>query len=243
VTLAEIVTVLVTVLLAAVVQNTAGFGFALMAVPLMSVVVDTHVAVIISTVLGLGSSAAQAWIGRADTDRPIARRMTFAALAGMPFGLVVFKVVDSATLRLVVGVCVLVIVVLLARRLDLRHAGPHLDVVAGGISGVLATSVSTNGPPLVFALQARHIAPDVFRPTINTVFCVSGLVSLTLFTATGEVTAAALIGVAAALPSLGLGVVLGHRLRLYVSGERFRVMVLVLLALAGAMAVVAGLRG
>lgn len=240
---AELATVVVAVLIAAIVQNSAGFGFALMCVPLMAIVVDTHDAVIISTILGLGSSTTQAWVGRAHTDRPIARRMTLAALAGMPLGFLVFVLVEERVLKIVVGVCVLVIVVLLARRIDLRHVGPRFDVGAGVISGVLATSVSTNGPPLVFALQARHVSPTVFRPTINTVFAVSAVVSLAGFVIAGKVTRDALVGVAVALPALAVGIWLGLRLRPHLEGERFRIVVLVLLAAAGTSAVVAAVSG
>lgn len=239
----EIAAVVVAVLVAATVQNAAGFGFALMCVPLMAVFVDTHVAVVISTILGLGSSTTQAWIGRADTDRAVARRMTLAALVGMPLGLLVFVMVDENVLKLIVGLCVLVIVVLLARRIDLRHVGPHFDLAAGAVSGLLATSVSTNGPPLVFALQARHVTPTVFRPTINTVFAVSAAISLVLYVAAGKVNGDVLLGVAVALPALVMGIWAGLALRPHLDGERFRLAVLVLLAAAGASAVVAAISG
>lgn len=239
----EIAAIVIAVLVAATVQNAAGFGFALMCVPLMAVFVDTHVAVVISTILGMGSSTTQAWLGRRDTDRVVARRMTLAALLGMPLGLLVFVLVDENVLKLIVGACVLVIVVLLARRIDLRHVGPHFDLAAGAVSGVLATSVSTNGPPLVFALQARHVSPAVFRPTINTVFAVSAGVSLVLYLVAGKVTGDVLLGVLVALPALVLGIWAGLVLRPRLDGERFRIAVLVLLAAAGASAVVAAVSG
>jgi uncharacterized membrane protein YfcA len=243
VTSIEIAAIVIAVLVAATVQNAAGFGFALMCVPLMAVFVDTHVAVVISTILGMGSSTTQAWLGRRDTDRVVARRMTLAALLGMPLGLLVFVLVDENVLKLIVGACVLVIVVLLARRIDLRHVGPHFDLAAGAVSGVLATSVSTNGPPLVFALQARHVSPAVFRPTINTVFAVSAGVSLVLYLVAGKVTGDVLLGVLVALPALVLGIWAGLVLRPRLDGERFRIAVLVLLAAAGASAVVAAVSG
>jgi uncharacterized membrane protein YfcA len=239
----EIAAIVAAVFIAATVQNAAGFGFALMCVPVMAVVVDTHVAVVISTILGMGSSTTQAWIGRDDIDRTVARRMTLAALAGMPLGLLVFVLVDENVLKLIVGACVLVIVVLLARRIDLRHVGPHFDLAAGAVSGVLATSVSTNGPPLVFALQARHVTPAVFRPTINTVFAVSAAVSLVLYLGAGKVTSNVLVGVLVALPALAVGIWTGLVLRPRLDGERFRVVVLVLLAAAGASAVLAAVSG
>ena len=235
----EITVLLAAVLVAATTQMVAGFGFALLAVPLMSTALDTHLAVVVTTALGLVTSAAQAWNGRRDTERVLAKRMTLAAFAGMPFGLLVFTQVNERVLRLLLGVCVLVVVVLLARRIDLRHAGPRLDWTAGAISGALSTSLSTNGPPLVFALQARHLSPHVFRPTINTVFAVSGVVTLSAFAIAGEVEAETLRAVALSIPALLAGLGLGISLRGHVDGERFRGLVLVLLSVAALGAIVA----
>ena len=82
---------------------------------------------------------------------------------------------------LLLGISVLGAVVLLIRRINLRHVGPALDVGAGFLSGVLNTSLSTNGPPLVFVLQGRHLEPPAFRGTISQVFALSNVVGLTLF--------------------------------------------------------------
>ena len=49
-------------------------------------------------------------------------------------------------------------------------------VGVGFVSGVLNTSLSTNGPPLVFGLQARHLGAAPFRATISTVFAFSNIV-------------------------------------------------------------------
>ena len=104
------------------------------------------------------------------------------------------------------GVAVLIATVLLV--------APHQPVAtsvrrstsaSGSCRGVLNTSLSTNGPPLVFDLQARHLAPDPFRATISTVFALSNVVGLTLFVADGKVTADGLVAAAVALPAWSLG--------------------------------------
>ena len=176
------------VFVAAMVQVLSGFGFGLMTVPLMSLVITTREAVVVSTLLGVGLSSWQAWHQRADAVRPLVVRMTAAAYVGMPFGLWVFVAVDDHTLRLLLGISVLASVVLLARRINLHHVGPTLDVTAGFLSGVLNTSLSTNGPPLVFVLQARQLEPPAFRGTISQVFAWSNVVGLTLFVVAGKVT-------------------------------------------------------
>ena len=216
----ELTVVVAAVFVAAVVQVLSGFGFALLSVPLMTLAVDAKEAVVISTLMGAGVSSWQAWHGRRHTDRPVAKRMVIGAYLGMPLGLLVYLTVDDHVLRLLLGIAVLIAVVLLAIRLDLRHVGPGLDTGAGFLSGVLNTSLSTNGPPLVFALQTRHLPPDVFRATINTVFACSNLLGVTLFVVSGKLNHDGLTAAAIALPAGLMGRLPGVRHANQVFGDR-----------------------
>jgi uncharacterized membrane protein YfcA len=103
----------------------------------------------------------------------------------------------------------------------------------GFVSGVLNTSLSTNGPPLVFGLQARHLDAPTFRATISTVFAFSNIVGLTLFALDGKITAEGLKAAAIAFPAWIIGQGLGWPVRKHFHGERFRTLVLSLLFLAG----------
>jgi len=230
------------VFIAAMTQVLSGFGFALMSVPLMSLTVPTQQAVVISTVLGCGVTSWQAWAGRAIVDRETAKRLIIAAYVGMPLGLLIFVTVDEHILKLMLGIAVLIAVVLLAVRVDMGRFGHGLEITAGFVSGVLNTSLSTNGPPLAFALQARHLPPDRFRATINTVFAFSNVVGISLFLASGKVNHNGLIGAAVAIPALFLGQLCGYPLRKFVAGERFRFLVLGLLVVAAISAIYAALK-
>jgi uncharacterized membrane protein YfcA len=234
----ELATVAAAVFVAGFVQVLSGFGFALLAVPLMTLQVPTKEAVVISTLLGGGVTFYQAWHGRHYIDRPIARHLVIGAYVGMPFGLWVYLAVDDHVLRGILGVAVLAATVLLAMRVQLSHVGTGLEVGAGVISGVLNTSLSTNGPPLVFALQARHLRPDAFRGTINFVFACCNLLGITLFLAAGKVTGDGALAAVVALPALAAGQLLGFPLRRHVAGDRFRTLVLGLLVVAAATSIV-----
>ena len=229
----EVAVLIASVLFAAAMQVTAGFGFALLAVPLMALALDTHDAVVVSTFLGLLSSSAQAVQGRREIDRTLATRLTVAAMMGIPLGLIVFRQVDEQILKVILGISVLVATVLLARRLDLGHHGPWLDWVAGVISGALSASLSTNGPPLVFALQSRRLPISVFRSTISFVFCLSGVATLVAFAVSGEITGSGVRDSLIALPAMSVGLFVGFRLRNSISEEGARRLVIGLLGVAG----------
>jgi uncharacterized protein len=238
VTTAQLIVVGVAVFIAAFMQIVAGFGFALLSVPLMTLAIEPKLAVVVSTLTGIFVTSWQAYKDRAEADRSLVRRMTIGAYVGMPLGLLVYISVDDNVLRFLLGVAVLVAAILLALRVNLHHVGPRLDYGSGFISGVLATSLSTNGPPLVFALQARQLSAVKFRATISTVFALSNIGGLALFIASGKITRDGLIAAAVTVPAMFVGQLLGFPIRKHVHGERFRWLVLVLLIGAAISAIV-----
>ena len=237
-TSAELAFLAVAVLAAGFVQILAGFGFALLAVPMMALAVPTQEAVVISTALGLLSSSIQTYRGIHETDWTLVRRVTLAACAGIPVGFVLYEVLSADTLRLLLGVGVLMAVYLLARGVDFAGRGPIVEWSAGFVSGALASSLSTNGPPLVFALQGRRLPIEVFRSTINAIFVISGATTALIFAVAGDFDRRVGLGIAAALPALVCGVVAGYRVRHLFDEERSRRLVLALLASAGVSALV-----
>ena len=131
---------------AATVQLIAGFGFALAAVPLFSVVIDPHDAIIVSLGIATVTSGAQAWAGRRQLDRGVARGMLAGAAAGLPVGWLVYLWADNQVLGIVIGIAVLASVVVISRGLDLRHTGPGLDVAGGVLSGSVDDVVERERP-------------------------------------------------------------------------------------------------
>lgn len=235
---AALAAVAVAVAVASLAQAVTGFGFALLAVPMMALFLDTRDAVVVSALLGTFTSAVQAWTDRGDVDAPVARRLLLASAAGMPVGLAAFLLAPDAALRGVLGVFVLAATWVLWQGVRVP-TGPRMDWVMGAVSGALNTSLSTNGPPLVFLLQARAVPPERFRSTLYRVFAVMGVVTLAMFAVAGRIGRDALVGSAVALPASIGGLAIGWRLRRHLPAEKFRGLVLALLAVSGVSALVA----
>ena len=237
----EIAVMLLAVLIASTAQYTAGFGFSLLSVPVMALALDTHDAVIVATWLGLITSGYQAIESRRAVDWATARRLLGGTLIGIPIGLVVFTQVAESTLRLILGVSVLAATIVLALDFRLTRPGNGPEWIAGTVSGALASSLSTNGPPLVFVLQARGMPIVTFRATLSLVFTVANVASLIGFLVTGELDADVSVRSALGLPCLVIGVAIGSRLRRRVTEDSARHLVIGLLALAGVSAIAAAL--
>ena len=214
-------------------QSLAGFGFSLLAVPLMQLAVSPRDAIVVATLIGTVSTVSQAVIDRRHVQRALAVRLTLSSFAGLPLGLLLFVLVSDRTLRIGLGVVVLLAVVALAKGFALREDQFVLDWLFGFMSGVLSTSTSTNGPPLVFVLQARKLTPQVFRATINTVFAYANLGALFLFLLSKKITQDNFLVAVISLPALLISLRVGYSLRPRVSAEFFRRLVLALMVLSG----------
>jgi len=238
-----LVLVAVAVLLSSLVQTITGFGFALLAVPLMSIGIPTDAAVVIAATLGTFTSGGQAWSERHHGDRPTIKRLLLAAFVGAPFGLVILNFASSQQLKLGLAAVIIFFLVLNLRGFKLEQASVPVDLAAGFVGGVLSTSLSTNGPPLVMAIHARHFSPHTFRGTISAVFVGIGLISLVLFGATGHFTRDVAVALLVAAPALAIGFSLGLRLRGHVDPVRFRGLVTILLAVTAAVTIVSVVLG
>jgi uncharacterized membrane protein YfcA len=159
--------------------------------------------------------------------------------AGMPFGLFLFNVVSERALRMGLGVVVLAATILIVRRFQIPPHARGYDWVLGFISGVLNTSTSTNGPPLVFLLKSRAMEPNTFRATLNTVFSIANIGALILFFGSGKMNHHNVIGALVALPALAVTLRIGYAMRRHVREEMFTTLVAGLMMLSGVSALVA----
>ena len=242
-TTTQMVLVLLIILATSVVQAVAGFGFALLAVPLMVVVIDLQSAVIISSFVGTLSNMLQSWQLRRNINRNMTRRFVLATAVGSPVGLLLFVYANQSALKIVLGLSILFGVFVLSRGLELQHVSSWLDWIMGILSGVLLMATSTNGPPLVFVLQARRFDPATFRATLNMVFLVSGTFGLVMFGLAGEILRSDVNVAAFAIPAMVIGVSTGVVIRKYVQQELFKKIVLFLLSIGGLSSLFGGIFG
>jgi uncharacterized membrane protein YfcA len=233
--------VVAVVLAATTAQTVAGFGFALVAVPFFVAVLDVRDAVVLTTLLGLLNNAIVARTAWRHVPWRAVGPMLTGAFAGMPLGLAVLLFAPEDALRFGVGVSTLVMAAALASGLRFSDRSVASELGVGLISGVLNTSTSMNGPPVVLYLQGRQHPPYEFRGALAVFFFACSAATLAAFFATRIVTGEALALSAAGLPAVGAGSVLGHALVRRVEPALFRRLVFVLLAVSALSAVASSL--
>jgi uncharacterized protein len=213
---------------AAAAQATSGFGFSLVAVPLLAALVGAKTGVVANDVIATGLVLIMVIRNPHGIDRRTVVVASAAALAAMPLGLLVLTRVSEPALAVTIGVTVLVLTVSLIR--GLRFLDRWItDAVAGLFSGALATSTGTNGPPLVIALEGKKLEPGAFRSTLAAAFLVQDVAALGAFWVAGRLTADVGRAALAGYPTMVAGLLLGERLAAHIDRRRFRVVVLAML--------------
>jgi uncharacterized membrane protein YfcA len=164
-------------------QAATGFGFSLLAAPLLFAAIGPEPAVLLLLVLGLEVNVLTLGTERR-RPQPL-RESTVALLAwslpGALAGVVVLRALPGAALQ--VAVTLGVVATLAARRVRTAHLPAWL---AGVTAGALTTSTSTNGPPMLLHLLGRGATPEQVRDTLTTCFIgLAGIGAVALF-ATGD---------------------------------------------------------
>ncbi len=202
----QLVSMVLVTSIAALWHAMTGFGFALVAVPLLSVLVGPRSAVVtvvlISLVLYLG-----AWTRTGEhVDPVLVRRTVGYTLLGLPLGAVALVSLGERLLLVLVGTVTAVLAGLLVFRRQRTDTPPARHFVAACISsGALLSSTGMNGPPLVLSYQRLGLSPDGFRANLQASFALQQLFAVVVFAVSGQLTLEVAQLVLVGVPALALG--------------------------------------
>jgi len=237
--------VAVIVLISALLQAALGFGFALIAVPLLMIVLPPQTAVICVFLLASVASVLTLRAAKSDVNVGEAKRLSIGAVLAMPLGVLLLISAPSIALRLLLGIVTIAAALWMLfgheEPKDDHVPSPALGYVAGAISGVLNTALSTNGPPLVVYLRHRGLSTQAFRSTISVVFTVSNLVGLVFLALGGAIHKEALVLALLAAPFNLIGWMLGNAWSKHLAPHHFDRVVDVALLVSGIVVLVRAL--
>ena len=201
---------LAAVLAAGVVYGFAGFGAALIAIPLLARATSPEVAVIAFGLAGLGSAATMLPRVWPQADK---RATLWMPLAAALFGLWVLVHGDPEALRW--GICGLAGITLVGIvsgwRLRLS-SGAGVRMALGGAAGALGGATGMTGPLVILTNLASGDGAERMRANLASFLTLTNFIFLPVLAAYGAVTAPALWLGAVLLPVYMVGTEVGARL-------------------------------
>jgi uncharacterized membrane protein YfcA len=226
-------------------QSATGFGFALIAAPLLFAAVGPAEAVGALIVVSMFTSTLTlATEGR--RPEPVRREVVLLlgwAVPGALVGVVILRALSAQALQLVLTAGVLLTLILRhrTRHAPSRPAPVWAGPLAGFASGALTTSTSTSGPPLVTYLLGRGHEPGPVRDTLTVCFLGLNPIGALALLVTGTTDASPeLLLVAILVPATALGQIAGRPVfRRLAGGGNYEPVLTVVLLISVAVGLVA----
>lgn len=200
-------------LLAGFVQGLTGFGSALVAIPLLSFILDIKTAVPLCMLNGLIITSYLAITLRRHLDRNKIMPLLIGALPGIAVGVYLLKEVDGTFIRYGIGGLLLCYslynLIINPRPLNPGRAWGYL---AGFLTGTIGAAFSAGGPPAIIYTTLTSWNKDEIKATLTGFFVVNGYLTVMVHAASGITTMNTLKIFAFTAPFVLIGTTIGSRI-------------------------------
>lgn len=209
-------------LFATFVRSAFGFGEALIAVPLLALVMPVDIAAPVAVLASITIAAVivvQDW--RSIHLRSVAR-LVLATVAGAPLGLLVLTTTPETIVKASLGVIIIVFSTYsLARTTRIGLTDDRFAWPFGFAAGILGGAYGMNGPPLVVFGTLRGWSPQHFRATLQGYFLPASVIVMAGYWATGLWTPSVTSRYLQSLPWILVAVFLGRFVNRRLEGGLF----------------------
>ncbi|MGH8160513.1 MAG: sulfite exporter TauE/SafE family protein [Rhodanobacter sp.] len=209
--------VMAVLFLATFVRSAFGFGEALIAVPLLALIMPVDVAAPLAVLISITVAVivlAQDW---RHVHVRSAGWLVLSTLVGTPLGLLLLTRVDGGIVKICLGVLIVAFSLysLLSRK-KATLADDRLAWTFGFAAGVLGGAYGMNGPPLVMYGALRGWSPRHFRATLQGYFLPASVMAMAGYWLAGlwkpEVTCDYLLALPVVMAAIFLGQAVSGRL-------------------------------
>ena len=218
------------VMVAAFVQGSTGFGFALIVAPMLGLFAPSLMPACL-LLLMLPLNFLVAWRERRALDVPSSLWITLGRIVGTAGGLALMLVLSMRQLNALTGLATIVAASL---TLVLPAFTPARRALmgAGLVTGVTETTTGIGGPPL--ALVYQHQPAAVMRSTLAACFLIGEMLSLCLLWATGRTEWAHVAGAIQLVPALMAGATASKLAHVHLNPRGLRLFVVAFSITSGA---------
>lgn len=218
------------------VKGIIGLGLPLTAISIMGAVTDLRTAIAFIAIPVVATNLYQAFEGGRALE--MLRKywlINTCSVIGTVIGAQILFLVDPDILISFLGVVVIFYVAINATRFRIQisdRGAPWAAPPLGLLSGLLTGTTGSVGIPIALYLQARDVGKESFLRAIALTFLISASMLVLALLEKGAISQTnAIISVASLVPAFA-GMMIGQRLRGYLSEDRFRQFVYVFLVIA-----------
>jgi len=237
-----LVAAIIVILIGAMIQGLAGFGFSQFAIPLLVMFIISDELIPIMVVLSLFLNLMMIHDLRKDVQVRRIWPLMLGGLFGIPLGTYLLLVADADDIKVLIGALILIFG--LAQLFDIRKQLKNERAAmapVGFAGGVLQGSVSMSGPPVILFFSNQGFTKQEFRASLIAFFLFMNIATLPVYLYAGLLTGPVLTSSMVLLPGMLVGTFVGTRLAHRIEENKFKKGVLVLVIIFGCMSIASGL--
>lgn len=171
--------VLAVIFIATVIRSAFGFGEALIAVPLLALVIPVEIAAPLAVLISITVAlviVVQDW---RHVHVRSAGWLVFATLFGTPLGLWLLAAAPESSVKAILAAIIIAFsTYCLVGRTSLELKNDRMAWLFGFLAGVMGGAYGMNGPPLVIYGTLRRWSPEFFRATLQGYFLPASLAGM-----------------------------------------------------------------
>lgn len=230
------------IFLAGFTHSLTGFGFALVAVPLLMIFLPPQAVVPIQLLLASLTGIVVVYEARQWVRLKQIWPLMLAGIIGIPLGTYLLTVLDTNVLKIFIGAVISLsaLAFLFGFQRPIRNER-LASAPIGFISGVLNGSTGMSGPPVILFFSNQDVEKRIFRVNLATYFLVLNAITFPTQWIGGLLTREVFTYALWFLPALALGSWAGIKLSHRIREDLFRKIALVIVAIAGMLSVITGL--
>ena len=233
---------LAAIFLASTTQGLAGFGFAIVSVPIMIIFISPKMVVPIIVMQAILINLLILIEARKWLDLKRIWPLIVAGIAGIPVGTYLLVVLDVNVLRVFIGSVIAPFAIAYMVGFSKQVKNEKLAFAPiGFISGLLGASTSIGGPPVILFFVNQGVDKQTFRANLVAYYLVVSLVVILAFVLSGVITTTVIQYAIWFLPATLLGTITGIKLAHKIDEKLFRKIALIVVTIAALSSIASGL--
>lgn len=233
---------LLAIFLGGITQGLTGFGFALVSVPIMVILLSPKIVVPIVLMQTILTNLIILLEARKWVNLKRIWPLMMAGIVGIPLGTYLLIVLDVSILKVSIGAVIIpfAIASFLGFKKQIKNEKLAFAPI-GFISGVLSASTTLAGPPVILFFVNQGVEKQAFRANLVAYFMVLSSATVFAFALGGVITTAVINYAIWFLPATILGAITGIKLTHKVDEKMFRNIALIIVTIAGLLSIASGL--
>jgi len=235
--------VAVVVLVSTAFQAIAGFGFAIVAAPVLVTILGVKETV---KFIIISSAYMQIYMMhkvRKDVHFDVVKRLLIGSILGILPGSYIFRSINAQNLEILLGISLIMAVTLLSFKFSWHSSHPKLEqVLFGLVAGFFIATTSIGGPVISLYMLNAKAAKDETRADMTFFFFASNLWTLTTWLFLGNISWSYFVGLPLwNLPASVLGVYVGNIIFQHVNQKMFNRLSMLVILFCGIHMIMQGL--